>query len=70
MTFLQLSEGIFCEAIYCHYRNNELVHKRRPLPRGPKFIVAMKGYLDWMVEQSEKPRVEIVSDYRTRNGTS
>ena len=64
MTFVQLSEAIFCEAMYCHYRNNELKHKRRPLPRGPEWIAQMKGYIDWMTEQS---KIEVVSDYRTRN---
>jgi hypothetical protein len=69
ITFVQLDEAIFCETMYCYYRNNELAHKRRPLPRGPKWIIKMKDYLDWMNEQATKPKVEVVTEYRTRNGT-
>ena len=67
MTFLQLFDAIGCEAVYCWYRGNELAHKRRPLPRGPKFIREMKDYLDWANEKMEHP-IEIVTDYRSRNG--
>jgi hypothetical protein len=65
MTFLQLNDGIFCEGFYCIYRNNELAQKRRPLPRGPQFITQAKGYMDWMIDQS---KIQVVTDYRTRNG--
>ena len=77
MTFLQLLEmlhgenfmdGVFCEMFYRIYRNNELAQKRHPLPRSPQFMTQAKGYLDWMNEQALKSRVEIVTDYRTRNG--
>ena len=69
MTFVQLSEAIFCEAMYCHYRNNEFKRKRHPLPRGPKFIRELGQYLDWMNETAQHP-IEVVTEYRTRNGNA
>ena len=68
MTFLQLSDAICCEGFYCIYRNNELAQKRHPVPRSPQFMTQAKGYMDWMNEQALKSGVEIVTDYRTRNG--
>jgi len=64
---IQICEAIFCEAMYCYYRNNELAHRRRPLPRGAEFIVKMKHYLDFMNEAAERPQIKIVTDYRSRN---
>jgi hypothetical protein len=67
ITFVQVSEAVFCEAMYIAYRNNETMHHRRPLPRGSKILKELKNYIDWLEENS---KIQIVSDYTVRNGTS
>jgi hypothetical protein len=68
--WFQLGDGCFCEGLYMTYRQNELNHGRRPLPRGPEFIKMAGEMLDKMAEYAAHP-IEIVTDYRTRaNGRS
>lgn len=57
----QFAEAVFSEAIYGEYRNSELRFRRHPLPRGPQFLALAHEYLDFLVEQSAKPRIEIAT---------
>lgn len=59
ISFAQLSEAVFCEAYYCHFRNLALRNNTRPLPRGQIFLNKLEGMIQALVAASEKPLVEI-----------
>lgn len=67
--WFQLGDGCFCEGLYYSYRANELKHGRKPLPRGHEFLAMAKDMVEWMNEKALHP-IEVVSDYRSRNGSN
>jgi len=65
VTFVQLSEAVFCEASYCQYRNACLIQKTHPSTRGAPFLDLLARQIDAMQEELdeaiEKRRIVVAS---------